>query len=279
MTIDTTVNAELQSAAEISRNAARADFRDAAQNIGHTISLAWFDIRLRYQRTLLGPMWITLSTAVFVVSLGILYSQIFKATIDSYLPYLAAGFMVWNLMSLTLIEAPGIFVSMGGVINSIKVPFASHIVRQIARNVIIFLHTLIVILAVEVYVGLKPGPALLLTIPGLAILILNLYWMSLAAGILGARYRDIGHVLTSILQLMFFLTPIIWQRNALNMGESSIWVEGNPFYHLVNIVRAPMLSQYPSATNYAVCISLAIAGWIMTYFLFLKYRRRIAYWV
>lgn len=274
-----TAKSRKEAAAAVSRELARQDIREAFASAGHHVALAWWDVRMRYQRTLLGPLWITMSTAVFVVSLGILYSQIFNTQIDQYLPYLAAGFMVWNLMAMTVIEAPGVFVSMGSVIKSLRVPYVSHIVRQIARNTITFLHTLIVIFFVELYVGMQPNWLMLLTVPGLLLLLVNVFWMSLAMAILGARYRDINHVVASILQLMFFLTPIIWQRSIIGLDESSIWVEGNIFYHLVNIVRAPMLGQAPALMSYAVAAAAAVAGSIATYFLFLKYRRRIAYWV
>ncbi len=279
MTTDELAERRMKTAAANSRKAARQDIFNALNTMGTWISLAWWDTRMRYQRTLLGPLWITISTGVFVFSLGLLYSKIFKSEVNEYLPYLAAGFMVWNLMAMSVMEAPGILASAGSVINSMRIPYTAHIIRNIARHTIVFLHTLIVILIVDIYVKIPLTWSMLLSIPGIALLLLNVFWMSLLLSLIGARYRDIGPVLASIFQLMFFLTPIIWQRSAVGMETTSIWVEGNPFYHLVDVVRSPMLGKTPSMLTYAVTLSLAFIGHFVAYFFFLKYRRRVSYWV
>lgn len=266
-------------AARISRAAARQDVVDAFKNIQTSISLAWWDIKIRYQRTMLGPIWITVSTAVFVVSLGILYSQIFDTAIDDYLPFLAAGFMVWNLMAMSVIEAPTVFSGASSYINSMRIPLLTHVIRHLAGHTIVFLHTLIVIISVVVYVGMPPNFNMLLTLPGLVLLLANTFWISWLLALLGARYRDIGPIVNSVFQLMFFLTPIIWRRDVLKIDGPSIWIEGNPFYHLINVVRAPMLGQVPDPLNYYVAIGIFVVGSVVAYLMFLKYRRRVAYWI
>lgn len=266
-------------AATISREAARKDILSAFANIESSVSLAWWDIKMRYKRTLLGPFWITISTGVFVFSLGLLYSQIFGSEINEYLPYLAAGFVVWNLMAQSVTESPAIFIGSRSIISSMQVPLLTHIVRHVSRHTIIFIHTLIIIICVELYVGIRPNLMMLLAIPGLILLVLNVFWMSWLLALLGARYRDISPVLASIFQLMFFLTPIIWQRSVIQMDNSKILIEGNPFYHLVNIVRAPILGKPPDPLNYYVAIGLFSVGSVIAYFMFLKYRRRVAYWI
>ena len=87
------------------------------------LTLAWNDIAMRYRRSTLGPLWMTLSTGILVVSLGLLYSRIFQTDIATYLPYLALGFIVWGFLSTTINESCQAFSESERIIKQIKIPF------------------------------------------------------------------------------------------------------------------------------------------------------------
>jgi ABC-type polysaccharide/polyol phosphate export permease len=57
------------------------------------------------------------------------------------------------------------------------------------------------------------------------------------------------------------------------------FVELNPLYHLIDIVRAPLLSTVPSATTWLCTVGLAVIGWSVTLVLFARFRRRVAFWL
>ena len=118
----------------------------------------------------------------------------------------------------------------------------------------------------------------LLVIPGLILLMINGAWITMLLGLTCLRFRDVQQVVTSLIQVSMFVTPIFWPIDQLKGTRRMVFVEMNPLYHLVQIVRAPLLGQMPSALSYAVVILVAVVGWALTYFLFKQFRKRMAYW-
>lgn len=240
--------------------------------------LGWQDIKQRYRRSLLGPLWLTLSTAVMVGALGFVYAAIFKISLRDYFPFLAVGLVVWTLLSNTIIDACQVFIGAEGAIKQIRLPFALHACRMLWRNAIILAHNAIIIVVVVAFFG-KPviAQTVLLAVPGLALIALNLLWVTLFLGTICARYRDVPPIVGSLLQVAFFLTPILWNP-ALLPGRQRI-VDWNPLYHFMEVVRAPLLGQAPTAENWTFVIAVTLLGWVATFVLFRRYRGRIAYWV
>jgi ABC-2 type transport system permease protein/lipopolysaccharide transport system permease protein len=240
-------------------------------------SLGWHDIRQRYRRSVLGPLWITLSMGVLVGTLGTIYSRVFHADIASYLPYLCAGFVIWGFISSSATESCTIFMESAALIKQTKVPFSIHVLRVLWRNFIVFLHTVIIFLPLALWFGIEPHFTALLALPGLLLLYVSAMWMGLVLAILGARFRDVPWVVTNLLQVAFFSTPIMWQANAL--GDDPLMAELNPLYHLIELVRAPLLGQQPEPLSWLVAAALIVLGAIGTMALFRRVSQQIVYWL
>lgn len=242
-------------------------------------SLAWQDIRIRYIRTMLGPLWITVSMAVFVFALGIVFSKIFNTDFHEYLPFLTAGLLVWGLISGVLLEASTTFANVQPIILSVAAPYSIHVFRLVLRQLIIFAHNALVFAGVIILVGVPVSWATLLFFPALALVCVNMAWINLVLAMVGTRFRDLQPIITSLLQLLFFLTPLIWDRGQIAGKAHSLWIDANPLYHLVDIMRAPLLGGAPSTLTMAVVVALTVGGWFATYRLFARFRRRIPYWL
>lgn len=241
--------------------------------------LAQADIRQRYRRSTLGPFWITISTGIMVATMGIIFGQVFKAPMAELLPFLAAGLVIWSFISSTLTEATEVFVGAQAVIRQLPIPLFVHVVRLLAKNFYIFLHNIVIFFLVLLYFHESLGLVSLLSILGLILLILNLSWLSLLLGIVCSRFRDLTQIVASLLQIFFYLTPIIWLPSLLPEKTSMMVLTGNPFFHLIEVVRAPLLNQVPTSLNWAFTIVFAILGWLFTIFIFNRYRSKIAYWL
>lgn len=241
--------------------------------------LAKSDIRQRYRRSSLGPFWITISTGVMIASLGLIFGKIFKAPISEFLPFLSAGLILWGFISQVILEATSVFVSVEAIIKQLPIPYFSHVIRMIARNFYIFLHNIVIFPLVCLIFQICPKIEVLYVFPGMLILLLNLLWASLLLGIVCTRYRDLTQVVNSCLQIVFYVTPIIWLPSLLPAKSSMMLLEPNPFYHLIQIVRAPLLNQAPTISNWVFSILLAVVGWSVTLVLFNRYRTCISYWL
>lgn len=239
--------------------------------------LGWHDIRQRYRRSLIGPLWLTISTGIMVLALGVLYAGLFKFDVSTYLPYLGVGLITWSLISTVINESGAVFVSSEQMVRQIKLPFTLHVNRMLWRNVIIFAHNGAIYVAILLYFRFWPGANALWAIPGFALLIANLMWACLLLGLLSARFRDIPQIVANFMQVAFFLTPIMWLPELLSSRPAVVAM--NPFHHLIEIVRAPLLGKPPSSFSWAFASILAVGGWALTIYMFARYRRRIPYWV
>jgi len=240
--------------------------------------LAWFDIKQRYRRSVLGPFWITISTAILIGTLGLLWSQLFKMNIKEYLPYFAVGNIMWGLISSQINEATSGFSQFDNVIKQHRLPYPSYILRLMSRNFIIMLHNLIIIIAIVFFSENGWTWYAFLALPGLALLSVVTYFVSLIFAILCTRYRDLVPIVQNFVTVAYFLSPIMWQQKSL--PEKYHWVtELNPITHLLDIVRLPLLGQSPGLLNWLVAIGLLLVSTCLAYCLMSKVRNRISYWL
>jgi ABC-type polysaccharide/polyol phosphate export permease len=241
--------------------------------------LGWQDVLQRYRRSALGPFWLTISMGVMIGTIGIVFGQIFKAPMDEFLPFLAIGIILWGFVSLVITEGCTGFIAAEGIIKQLPIPLFVHILRLVWRNILILGHNLIIFPLVLLVVGKPLSWLALISIVGFLLLLVNLVWIALFLGVFCSRYRDMPQIVISVLQVFFYLTPIMWMPNLLPERASLFLLDLNPFYHLLEIVRAPLLGQAPSDLSWIVSLSLAIIGWIVALAFYGRYKCRIAYWL
>lgn len=239
--------------------------------------LGWDDIRQRYRRSILGPFWITLSMGIFILVLGVIYSRLFHMDLTTYLPYLSIGFIVWGFLSAVVNDSCGAFHESGRIIKQIKLPFTTYVFRVVYRNFIVFLHTIVIFIPIALYFRLVPDWNMLLALPGLVLVVINVIWVAALLAIFSTRYRDIQPIVGTVVQLMMFATPIMWMVTSL--GNARIIAEVNPIYHLIEIVRRPILGSAPELRSWLVAISLAALGSLLAAGLLVSKARRIVFWL
>ncbi|HLZ65082.1 MAG TPA: ABC transporter permease [Aliidongia sp.] len=239
--------------------------------------VAWVDIKQRYRGSVLGPFWLTLSTAVMIGALGLLYSRLFNMDMASYLPYLSLGILGWGLISVLLIESCTAFVSAEHVIKQIRMPLSVHLYRVMARNLIIFGHNMVVFVVVALWYQISVGWADLVVVPGLLLLMLAAIPAGLLLAATCARFRDIPPVVASLLQVVFFMTPIMWRPETL--GTKIALALYNPFNCFLDLIRAPLLNQPVPTTSWMMTLGVTLLLWLVAFPFFARFRARIAYWV
>lgn len=255
------------------------DVREGVKNVRLPLLLAKAEIKRRYRRSTLGPFWITISTAVTITTIGFIFGKIFKSPLSEFLPFIAAGLILWNFISSTINDSCAVFVQSEAAIKQLPLPLFTYVEQLVIRNFYIFGHNVVIFPIVCLVTGRAIGFNCLLAIPGILLVLLNLLWVSLSLGIVCARYRDLTQIVQSILQILFYVTPIIWMPDQVSARVASTFIELNPVYHILSIVRTPLLNNQPSMLNWFVSTSVAVLGWFFTIFLFNRYKKRIAYWL
>jgi homopolymeric O-antigen transport system permease protein len=261
--------------------------------------LGWQDIKQRYRRSVLGPLWITIGMAVTALGTGLLYGFLFTANISTFLPYVTVGFIVWSFLSGCLLEGLQTFISNEGLIKHLPAPLSVYVLRTIWRQTLLLLHNMIVyVIVVLIFIGnlahpysmaadgggtTQPGIgwSILLAVPGFLLIAINGGWVATLLGIISTRYRDIPQVINAIIQLLFYGTPIVWSIDTLgkHRGLGQLVLDWNPLYHLLQVMRGPLLGQTVEPLSWIVTIGMAIVGWTLALLFMKNYRARISYWV
>jgi ABC-type polysaccharide/polyol phosphate export permease len=241
--------------------------------------LGWQDIKQRYRRSKVGPFWLTISMGVLIASVGIVFGQIFNSPMKEYLPFLAAGIIFWAFISAVINDGCLGFVAAEGMIKQLPIPLFVHIVRIVWRNVLILLHNLVILPVVMLVLGVPITLHIFLALPGIVLVLINLTWIALLLGVVCTRFRDMPNIIASILQVAFYLTPIIWMPNLLPERAGTMLLDINPLYHLLEIIRLPFLGQLPNSISWLFALGMAVVGWTITLKVFGRYQHRIAYWL
>ena len=240
-------------------------------------SLGWLDIRLRYRGSMLGPSWLTISTGVMVGSLGVLYSALFHMSLRDYLPFLALSQVLWAFLATLVGEACSTFTESEIVIRSVRMPFSLFALRILVRNVLVLGHNICVIVVVFLLLRMWPGATALLALPALPLWIIDSLALSLLLGGICARFRDIMPIVASVMQIAFFLSPVIWKPEQL--GVHAVWLPFNPFYDMLEIVRSPLLGEVPSLLVWLAALGYSAILCGLAWIFFLRARGRIAFWI
>ena len=253
------------------------DLRDGLAMRRLAFTLGWLDIKLRYRGSVLGPFWLTLSTAVMVLAMGTLYSELFHMELHDYMPYLALSLVLWNALGGIVGDACVCFTAAEGTIRSVRLPFTVYAMRAVVRNVLVLAHNVVVIVGVFAYYDTWPGVAALGSGVGLLLWLVDAVAACALLGAVCARFRDIPPIVGSIMQIAFFLTPIIWRPELI--GDQAKWLVLNPFYPLLSLVRDPLLNHVPAPEIWAAAFiwSGLLCG--IAALLFSRVRSRLAFWV
>jgi ABC-type polysaccharide/polyol phosphate export permease len=239
--------------------------------------LGWQEVKQRYRRSILGPFWLTISTGVLLTVMGPLYGKLFNQDVSSYFLYLAVSFIAWQLFSNYISDACNAFIGAEGFIKQIRLPLSVYVMRVVWKNLIFFLHNLVFLLLVLAYFRPSLGFDLILIPVGLFVFMVNALWIGVVLGLVSARFRDIPQIIGNLVQVFFFLTPVLWQPGML--GRHAWTVNLNPFYHFLEIIRTPLMGAGVNWLSWAAVGAITFTGFAVMAPFFARYRARIAYWV
>lgn len=257
---------------------AYGDLRASIGKLGLAWTLAWHDVVSRYRGSILGPFWITLSMGFMVLGIGFLYSELQHISLTETMPFVALGIVFWGMISLVIIEGCDTFVHAAGMLSQTSLPMFTFLWRTILRNLVTLAHHVVIIVGVLILYGFWRTMDLPMALVGILLTLLNVSWMSLAAAISSARFRDIPQIVTSIMQFSMFMTPVFWKPQSREGMMKSV-LDLNPFFHMLDSIRTPLLGGKVHMLTYEVLIVMGILGWAATFSMFAMTRRRIVHYL
>jgi lipopolysaccharide transport system permease protein len=239
-------------------------------------ALAAGDIKSKYRRTFLGPWWITATNGITALIMGLVAGRYLGFNSKTYLPHFMVSITIWNFISSSLSESCYTMINAGGMIKAVDMPILIHVMRMVQRNLIIFLHNSVIIPIIWMIFPWPLGFETLLCLPGLAIVYVFVVSASMIVSMVCVRYRDVPPVIASLLQLLFFVSPIIWIPSQIHGGE--LVVELNPIAYLLAITRDPIMGNAPSLMNWVGAIGFVAVVTAAMIYLYTRYRSRVVFW-
>jgi ABC-type polysaccharide/polyol phosphate export permease len=260
---------------------ATAGWVDIAEGIAnwriwHLIGSA--DLRQRYVRSRLGQFWLTLSTGILIGSLGLVWSLLWNVPVSEMMPYLAVSIVLWNVFVGIIGDATTVFVKNGRYFINQKMSFATAINGLVYQHALVLLHNAVIVVLVFIFFQKPVGLQALLAIPGLCLAGLTAFWLSYVVAIICTRYRDLGQVVSSILQIAFFVTPVLWKVKFIPEAYREL-VLLNPFAIYLSIIRDPILGEPMTLEPWLIAASITVVGFLLTLPLIGRYQSRIVYWL
>jgi ABC-type polysaccharide/polyol phosphate export permease len=242
------------------------------------VTFAWEELRDRYQRSALGMLWIPVSFLLFVGVKVLVFSKLNQADIGAFSIHVVIGYWVWQTLNAFAIDSGHVFVRAGGYIKSSPLPYSVYVLQALFRNTVPFLSNFLITLVVCSLATGGLSVHFLWVIPAYLVLSLNAIWMFLLVGVIGARYRDIGHLIQTMMRVLFFITPIIWIPAQLGQtGEFIALI--NPFAHYINLLREPVASGTVPVLSWIIVLTITATGWVLATLVYSHNRRNIVHWV
>jgi ABC-type polysaccharide/polyol phosphate export permease len=253
-----------------------SDIIESFRRVGLWYRLGWHDFISEYRRSLIGPLWATLIMAIWVAGLGFVFGALLNSTESDFLAYIALGVAFWNYIS-NMLSSTGVFTRNANLILVVNNPLYTYVLRSIVENLARLGFQLLVFVAVLPFSKIDYSPVMVLVIPGMVLFVLNSLWVVPLMGVLGARFSDFGHIVSSLVRFLFFTTPVFWRADDLKTRAQFATL--NPLTHFLEIVRAPLLGQVPPLTSWLVVLAVTACGMVVTLFVYNRFRQQIAYWL
>ena len=256
------------------------DFVDSVRKPEFWAFSSWLDIVSRYRRTRLGLAWMFLPMAIWIGILGNFYAQVMNHPREEYLPYLGVGYLLWRFIVMATNDATSSLRSHKSFILDGRIRLTDYVLRTLAKATLYIIMGSLVVLVVLLWspaIHWQNMLSVFLTFP---IFLINMVWWVFVMSLFGARFPDTSEAIHTALMLGFLLTPILWVGNRFTFGGVA-WFFAllNPAYHLISLVRNPVLGQpIPHSTLLYVAV-LTLGGWLLAMVLYRRYARYAPLWI
>jgi ABC-type polysaccharide/polyol phosphate export permease len=244
--------------------------------IWHLLGTA--DLRRRHARSRGGQLWLTLSTAIMILALGLVWSLLWRIPVNGILPYIGVAIIFWGLITGILNEATTAFTSISNLFVNQRTSLSVAIFALCYRNLIMLAYNLVIIVALFAWFGIWPTWQFFLVIPGLILTLVFLLSAAYVLAIVGTRFRDTVPLTMSITQVAYFITPVLWKPDFL--PEDYRWINlVNPFSVFLSILRDPILGNPLSPATWGVAFAYTVVAALLALPFVGYYRKRVIYWI
>ena len=240
-------------------------------------ALGWDQTVGRFKRTLLGPFWLSSGLLALSIALSFVFGGLLGTAWQTNFPMVLLGVLAWVLVGNTLGEAGGVYINAASLMQLQKLPLTFPVFLHMYRALVNFLAQLVTAVVVMLLLGMFRIPNWSI-IPGVAIVFVNSFMLSLILAIPSTRFRDLGHALALVVQVMFFCTPIFWHIDQMSPQRRFI-IGLNPLAHEIEVIRGPLMGYLPALLDWEWVIGTAVVSTFVAWVMLSLSRKRIVFWL
>jgi len=255
-----------------------ADLAEIVSRWRFWLRLGWEDVARQYRRSFLGPVWISVYTGIFVLTVGLIGADLFSQDMRSYLPYFASGMVFFGFFSAVTTEACAVFTNAEGYLRQAATSKMIFVCRLLVKNVIVLLHNFVIIILVFLWAEILPNIDWIGFFAGLVWFLVAAFFIVPVIGVVATRFRDVPLMIASAMQTLFFLTPVFWRVESLSPEVRSLLMF-NPFAVYLEIIRQPLLGQSPPEALIFASAGMLLLAMVCFAIVFTFSRRKIVYWL
>jgi ABC-type polysaccharide/polyol phosphate export permease len=257
----------------------RRDARELYRYRAVLTNLVAQDLRVRYQRSLLGFLWTLLNPILMMAVMSVVFSQLFKFEKGGadYALYLFSGMVPWSLLSTTVVEGSTCIITNEYLIRKIYIPKLVFPLSRLLLNATMLVLSMAALFLLMVPLGARLTPSLLLVPVGILLFSGFVMGLSLIAATVNTFYRDFGHLLSVLISAWYFATPVIYPIEALPEEVAwRFWL--NPAYAFIEFFHVVIYEgAWPSwvLVSSSAGISAVVLG--IGYVTFKSYEDRLVF--
>ncbi|MFK3973221.1 ABC transporter permease [Pseudomonas sp. NPDC087358] len=243
--------------------------------------LALSDLRARWRSSYLGMFWSILQPLGLALLLAAVFSRLLQTDIVAYAPYILSGIVVWDFFVTVVTGGSMAFVQADAYIKQCRHPLAIYTLRSTLSSLAI-----LSLASVTLFVWSALALPHNFGWPWLAILslpplLLFIGWpLATLLAYIGTRFRDLTPALALALQALWFISPVYFEESLFRRGGLDALVDNNPIYHILQILRAPLLTgEWPTSTNYAFAFGTSITFTVLAWLVGRRAERKVIFYL
>lgn len=262
------------------RRSLLADYSDSFKRPEFWTYATWLEIVSKYRRSRMGILWAFVPALLYTFGIGYFFATLQGHNVWEFVPHLGLGYVIFRLITSSLNDATTTCASNSSYILDGRVRLTDYVLKVIARAMFYFCTG---IPAVAVALLFSPdfhAVGLFFFIPSLLVVLLNVAWMGVVVAVLGARLPDVSQFVGSVLMFGFLFTPIIWRAELVPPDTLRGGIaRANPLFHLVELVRAPLLGESIEPLTFIYLAVMLIVGWAIAIFVYRHYAKYVPVWI
>ncbi|MBI4927632.1 MAG: ABC transporter permease [Anaerolineae bacterium] len=224
------------------------------------------DVTARYKRSVLGVAWTMLNPLGMMIILSVVFSQVFRVTMEGYPAYVLSALIAWTFFSQSSSVAINALVWGGDLFQRIYIPRSVFAVSAIGTGLINLLLSMVPLIVVTLVIRIPLHPTLLLAPVAMLLLAMFSLGVGLLISTIGIYFADVVEMYQIILSAWFYVTPIIYTSDILPAGLRN-WLQFNPMLHLIELFRALVFyGTLPSVWEWLISFAFAfgtlLLGWL-----------------